>query len=238
MKAETAGKYIGGELELFQHATHWKRYFAKYVRRSLGEHVLEVGAGIGETSPYLVSNSVSKWVCLEPDDSFCREIKERIQSQRLPAVCSVVNGTLDSLDGAALFDTILYMDVLEHIEDDAGELEKAKQYLKPGGRIVVLSPAHQFLYSPFDKAIGHFRRYSLRSLTSLCPRGMEIQNQKYLDCVGLIASLANRLLLRQSMPRLKQILFWDRVIVPVSRWIDPLTFWRLGKSVLVVFVKV
>lgn len=238
MNSTNEGTYVGGELEIFRHAIHWKHYFSKHVRRHLGEHVLEVGAGIGETAPYIFIDSVRQWVCLEPDVSFCRQIEESIEEKKLPAVCSVVNGTLDTLEHAELFDTILYMDVLEHIEEDAKELENAMHRLKLGGKIIVLSPAHPLLFSAFDKAIGHFRRYTLKSLSCLCPPGMVVKERRYLDSVGLLASLANRLLLRQSMPGLKQILFWDRVIVPISRWIDALTFWRMGKSVLVVFEKV
>ena len=150
----------------------------------------------------------------------------------------MINGTLDDIDDALVFDTILYMDVLEHIEQDAEELEKAMHVLKPGVKIIILSPAHPFLFSEFDGAIGHFRRYSYQSLAGLCPRGMVVRDAKYLDSLGLLASFANRVMLRQSMPRLKQILFWDKVIVPVSRWIDPLLRYRVGKSVLVVLEKV
>lgn len=235
--SDLAKDYVGNELELFQHALRWKKYFAKHVRRHLGARVLEVGAGIGETMPYICTDAVSEWVCLEPDESFCQQIEVAIADHSVPAVCSVVNGTLDAIDESAAFDTVLYMDVLEHIEQDREELAKAMRVLRPGGKIIVLSPAHQFLFSKFDESIGHFRRYSLQNLTELCPEGMTVRSAKYLDSLGMLASLANRVLLRQSMPGLKQVLCWDRVIVPISRWIDPLFFFRLGKSVFVVFEK-
>jgi ubiquinone/menaquinone biosynthesis C-methylase UbiE len=224
-------------LEIFRHALHLKKYFAKYVRRYLGKRVLEVGAGIGETVSYICTDSVSQWVCLEPDESFCRQIEVGMEEHRVPAVCSVVNGTLDVIDESSMFDTVLYMDVLEHIEQGLEELAKAMHVLRSGGKIIVLSLAHQFLFSKFDESIGHYRRYSLRSLAGLCPQGMAVKDAKYLDSAGMLASLANRLMLRQSMSGLKQILFWDRVIVPISRWIDPLFMFRLWESVLVVFEK-
>jgi len=238
MSDEVAGGYVGNELEIFRHALHWKKYFAKHVRHHLGERVLEVGAGIGETVPYICTDSVSHWVCLEPDESFCRQIEVGIEEHRVPEVCSVINGTLDVIDDPPGFDTVLYMDVLEHIGQDAEELGKAMHVLKRGGKIIVLSPAHQFLFSKFDRAIGHFRRYSRRGLAGLCPRGMVVRDTKYLDSFGMLASLANRVMLRQSMPGLKQILFWDKVIVPISRCIDPLLRYRVGKSILVVLEKV
>lgn len=60
--------------------------------------------------------------------------------------------------------------MLEHIEADAAEMNKAAALLNPGGHIIVLSPAFQFLYNPFDKAIGHYRRYNKRMLKKLQAR--------------------------------------------------------------------
>jgi hypothetical protein len=131
------------------------------------------------------------------------------------------------------FDTILYLDVLEHIEDDSAELVCAASNLNPGGHLIVLSPAHQFLFSPFDSAIGHFRRYSKTSLmraasqTHLSPVKIA-----YLDAVGMLASAANSMLLNQAMPTERQILTWDRLLIPVSRLLDRGLGYRLGKSIL------
>ena len=109
---------------------------------------------------------------------------------------------------------------------------RATAHLQPGGHLVVLSPAHQFLYTPFDRAIGHFRRYSRASLRAAAPPELRETNLIYLDSVGMIASAANRLLLSQSMPSEHQILAWDRLMIPVSRVLDPLFLNRVGKSVV------
>jgi SAM-dependent methyltransferase len=135
------------------------------------------------------------------------------------------------------FDAILYVDVLEHIEDDAAELERAAGRLKSGGRILVMSPAHPWLYSPFDAAIGHFRRYRRSDGRRLTPAGLRLDSAAYLDSVGLLASAANRLVLRSATPSLAQILLWDRWMVPISRLIDPLLGFNLGKSILFVWRK-
>lgn len=238
MNDVAADHYIGDELELFQHAVHWKQYFAKYVKPHLGGRVLEVGAGIGETAPFLCASDVSRWTFLEPDSGFCDQLEKTASSGRISAACNVINGTLSSLAEEECFDVILYMDVLEHIEQDRDELKLALSHLNAGGRIVVLAPAHQFLFSEFDASIGHFRRYSLKQLRLLCPKGMETVTAKYLDSAGMLASMANRMLLRQSRPDLKQILFWDRVLVPVSRLADPFLLHRIGKSALVVYEKI
>ena len=67
------------------------------------------------------------------------------------------------------YDFVVMVDVIEHIEDDAGELARAATRLAPGGKLIVLAPAHQFLFSPFDEAIGHFRRYTRKTLAAAAP---------------------------------------------------------------------
>src|SRR5262249_21436916 len=132
----------------------------------------------------------------------------------------VRTGTLASLDQTEIFNTILYIDVLEHIKDDSAELARAAEHLAPGGHLVVLSPAHSWLFSRFDQAIGHFRRYTAKALEALTPAKLRVVKSYYLDSVGLLASAANRLLLAQSLPTARQIHCWDNFMVPCSRILD------------------
>ena len=143
-----------------------------------------------------------------------------------------VVGTIADLNAEAKFDAILYIDVLEHIEDDRAEMTRAAARLKPGGALIVMSPAHPFLFTPFDAAIGHFRRYTRASLHQTAPTTLSVEKLVYLDAAGMLASAANRMLLRSAMPTERQILTWDRLLVPVSRLIDPLFAGRVGKNVL------
>jgi SAM-dependent methyltransferase len=223
-------EYIGNELELFQLADNWKRYLAERMKPYVSGHVLEVGAGFGANVPYLYREDLEEFVSLEPDSHLCSSYRERQQAGLIPSRCELVEGMLQKLEERQRFDTILYVDVLEHIEEDASEVERAFSRLRPGGHLVVLCPAHQWLYSPFDKAIGHFRRYNksmYRKLSSRQPVHVE-----YLDSAGLLASLANKMFLKQSYPTEKQVRFWDRRLVTLSKRLDPLTLHLLGKSLL------
>jgi len=204
--------YMGGELKLFARAGHWKRYWISQLRPYIQGAVIEVGAGIGANT-----------------------LRGQLTETPLEPCTEVVTGTLDALDPADRFDSILYIDVLEHIEDDRGELERAAHHLAPGGHLIVLAPAHAWLFSPFDQAIGHFRRYTARDLGGLTPPGVRLATAFYLDSVGLLASAANRLLLRQSLPSTRQIQVWDSLMVPCSRLLDPFTGYRAGKSVVAVW---
>ncbi len=228
-------EYVGSELELFALATQWKSYLLEVIAPHLGSEVLEVGAGFGATTEFLCRRPV-RWACLEPDPALAKRLAERVRAGELPGSCEVVSGTLEDLDPHRRFDSVLYVDVLEHVQNDAGEVADASRRLLPSGRLIVLAPAHQWLYSPFDAAIGHHRRYSKGSLGRLIPPPLRCVRLVYLDAVGLCASVANRLVLRQSMPTRGQILFWDRALVPISRRLDPLVCYRAGKSVLGVWV--
>jgi SAM-dependent methyltransferase len=224
--------YAGAELAIFKEAACWKAYYGRHLKPYLGREVLEVGAGIGATTSALCDGTASSWTCLEPDASMVEMMQRSIETGAMPACCEARVGTLATVPAEMTFDTILFIDVLEHIEDDRTELIHATARLRPGGHLIILAPAHNWLYTPFDKAIGHFRRYDQASLDAIGPPELEKIRSLYLDSVGTLASLANRLLLRSSMPTLKQILFWDRVLVRASRLIDPLLGYSFGKSIL------
>jgi SAM-dependent methyltransferase len=229
--------YVGSELDLFAEATNWKAYWSKRIAPYLSGDVLEVGAGIGSNTSFLSSGTSGRWLCLEPDPNLAAQLDENLTEmgdvRRYENMC----GTLQTLDKSDSFDTILYIDVLEHIEEDADELKLASARLRPGGRVIVLSPAHQWLFTPFDSAIGHFRRYNRASLRNISPSGMQLEALFYLDACGIMASAANQLFLRQSMPTKTQIGVWDKWIVPVSRVVDPVLMYSFGKSIVGIWRK-
>jgi SAM-dependent methyltransferase len=219
--------YSGDELPLMARAGRWKSYAAAQLHRYLGPAVLEVGAGIGSNIPHLFHPPVRHWTAVEPDAAQARQITD-------PRV-RVVAGTLDSISDTDRFDSILYLDVLEHIADDAAELRQAAARLLPGGHLIVLAPAHPFLFSPMDTAVGHQRRYTRARLRALTPAGCRLERLRHLDSAGFFASLANRLVLRAPRLSPAQVGVWDGVLVPVSRGLDPLVGYRFGRSLLAVW---
>ena len=226
--------YVGEELDLAAHATNWKSYFRSRLAPYITGRVLEVGAGLGGTTVHLRDGRQREWVCLEPDAALAERLRATLAEHPSAVPTSVIVGTLDDLDPRERFDSILYIDVLEHIEHDAAEMRHAESHLAPGGHLVVLCPAFQTLFSDFDRAIGHFRRYTRGTLSAVFPASMERVRAFYLDSLGMFASLANKLLLKQSAPNERQVRFWDGVIVPISRWLDPLLFHAAGRSIIVI----
>jgi ubiquinone/menaquinone biosynthesis C-methylase UbiE len=224
--------YPGQELELFEKAIHWKQYFSSFLKPYINNEVLETGAGIGSNTLLLWNDRVTQWTLLEPDQRFISLLQKKMAEHKLPELCQVVAGTIANLPEKRRFDTIIYIDVLEHISHDKKELERASRLLKPGGYLTVLAPAFPFLYSPFDKAIGHYRRYTKKSLRAAVPSSLVPVRLRYLDSTGFLLSLANRLLLRQKYPTQNQVHFWDRVAIPVSRIMDRVMLYSFGKTIL------
>ncbi len=225
--------YEGSELDLFADAKVWKANLRDQLDPFLGPEVLEVGAGFGGTTRFFCNGKHERWTCLEPDPGLASRLSSSIEEGSLPGCCRARVGTTADLAGEDdRFDTILYIDVVEHIEHDAEELARAARLLKPGGFLAVLSPAHQWLFTPFDQAIGHYRRYSKKTLAALTPPGTSLVRLRYLDSVGLLASLGNRFVLRSAMPNPSQIAFWDSYLVRASKVLDPIILYRVGKSVL------
>lgn len=224
--------YDGNELEMFAEATNWKRYIYNQVAPYLGDEVLEVGAGYGGSTLHVAKTPAARWVCLEPDPRLAERLRTRLEKGEFPACCEVKIGTVEELGADDTFDSLIYLDVMEHIEDDAAEFCRAIDHLKPGGHLVVLAPAHPWLFTPFDTALGHFRRYNRKMMHKLTKGSVDLVRLEYLDSVGFLASLANRLVLKQAMPTRSQVRTWDRMMVPLSRPLDGLLFHRVGKSIL------
>jgi SAM-dependent methyltransferase len=231
------GVYQGGELALFARAHNWKRYIAAMLSPFVAGRVLEVGSGLGTNIALFTNPNVTAWHGVEPDPELAEQARIALARSSHGGSGGIVTGTLDAIGEGEYFDSILYIDVLEHIEDDRRELARAAAHLIPGGQLTVLAPAHQFLYSAFDRAIGHYRRYNLETLTALRPPGCVVRRSMMLDAAGLLASLGNRFVYERSMPTEGQIAFWDRVLVPVSRILDPCLLHRLGKTAVVIWRK-
>lgn len=230
--------YQGTELGLFADAINWKTYWSKSLSRYATGTVIEVGAGIGSSTKYICANSrIGRCICLEPDPSFAGHLSNLVSTGSLPNYCEIICSTLSGLPSNVQADAIFYVDVLEHIENDVEEVATAAMHLLPGGRLVVLSPAFGWLYTPFDEAIGHYRRYSRNDVKRLTAPGLEVERVFFLDSLGTLLSMANRLILRSDAPTAGQIKFWDRKIVPISNYVDRVFGTVVGRSIVIVWKK-
>lgn len=197
---------------------HAKSYNAWLVERSepyLGHRVLDAGAGVGTFTDMVAEGR--EVVALEPDPAHAARLRERFADR--PNV-SVIESNASSRDLGAAFDSVLCFNVLEHIVDDESALESFAAALKPGGRLLLLVPAHPFLYGTIDRALEHARRYRRSELRErLGGAGFSVEALQYVNPVGAIGWLAWGRILRSDRVPEQPLRAYDRM-APLLRVLD------------------
>lgn len=237
---KTQFEYSGLELDFFEKAINWKSYYLKLCCNLFKKNhdILEIGAGIGGISKvFIPALEFSSWTLVEPDKNNFQKLIRNINFLKRNQV-NALNLRIEEFENDSnCYDLILLADVIEHIQEDKNALEKLFSKLKADGKLIIFVPACQYLYSPFDKQIGHFRRYSMKSLEKILPPNSKVTEKKYIDSIGFFASLFNKLILKSSNPTIKQVLFWDKILVPLSKFFDRLFLYRFGKNIYLIVSK-
>lgn len=151
---------------------------------------------------------------------------------------------VDSLDTVEQkVDFVYTSNVLEHIEDDVSALQSIKKIIKPGGRLAIYVPALPILFSDLDRKVGHFRRYRRKELISkVGGAGFKVEQCFYSDSLGVIASLALIVLgfrNKSGLGSKKSMVFYDRIIYPVSKTLDRYIFRNIvGKNLFLFAVNI
>ena len=146
----------------------------------------------------------------------------------------IINGTIEDVKDNK-FDTIIYIDVLEHIEESRKEIELIKAHLNSKGHLIILVPAFNFMYNNFDKQVGHFRRYNKKLLKDEIDSQLSIVKLFYIDSIGFFASLLNKYILKKDLPTTKNIFLWDKIMIPISKKSDIFLSFFFGKSLIGIF---
>ncbi len=233
--------YIGKDLEAMSFAVNYHRWILDEFRPYVGDHIVEVGAGTGNFSRLLLAESPKTLALVEPSEMF--EHLERnistIETQTdVTLYHSIFRNAADTIAAKQRPDTVLYINVLEHIEDDLGELQAIYQTLSAGGRCLIFVPALQSLYGNFDRAVGHFRRYSKPELEEKSRlAGFTIERSKYFDLAGIIPWFIKYRILRFDDLSSSAVALYDRFAVPFVKRVEPLIHVPLGKNVLMVLKK-
>jgi SAM-dependent methyltransferase len=224
------------DLERLGTAKHFFDWVLDEFDPYLQGRILEVGAGLGTITRNLLDRYPQVTVvCLEPAENLFDDLAS--YAALTPRVVARRQTLADyEVPPEERFDAAIYLNVLEHIADDAAELRLAMAALRPGGVILVFGPALEWLYSELDYKAGHYRRYSVRRLRRLAEAaGLEVVSARYFDVLGVLPYLVVYRLLRQDDITGSTMWAYDRVAVPLSRLIqrmlpDP----PLGKNVILV----
>jgi SAM-dependent methyltransferase len=242
MNSEHSSPLASAEEAIYYHNDIFgSRLLIRILQQHLAGTVLEVGAGGGAVTRAL-SPHCTAVLALEPNEELHTSLARQTSDlsnvstkneflQRY--VQSIATG---STDLQQQFDAIVYINVLEHIAEDLTELSLAKSVLKPDGRVLIVVPAHQWLYARVDRLTGHHRRYSKRGLQNAITRsGLHVESLRYFDAVGLLPYFVIYKLLRSTSTEGTNAVIYSRVIMPISYLLYRLTNGRLiGKNLVAV----
>jgi SAM-dependent methyltransferase len=199
----------------------------------IGSRVLEIGCGAGNLTRHLLDRDLVVGVDISAQNVDAVRNRYAEYSNLHVVVADAADRSILDLRHHQ-FDTIISLNVLEHIEEDVRALGFARQLLTPGGRLILIVPAHQRLYGTMDTSIGHYRRYSLAGVDSkFAQAGLQVISHRYLNPVGAVGWFVNgRILRRQVAPEGQLKLF--NTLVPLITAVDGAIRWPFGLSVLAV----
>jgi SAM-dependent methyltransferase len=199
-------------------ADNYNAWLFERSRPYLGQSVLDVGAGVGTFTALAVPGR-DRVVAAEPDPDFTRLLEERFSA--VPAVTVLASEAAD-ITLPEPIESIICFNVLEHIPDDGAALRRFRELLTPGGRLVLLVPAHPLLFGATDRAVGHERRYRKRPLAALLAgAGFEVEDLRHVNPIGALGWLVSSRLLRSDDIPAGPLRLYDR-LVPLLRTLDRL----------------
>jgi SAM-dependent methyltransferase len=218
-------------------AVNYFEWQSRLAMAPLGRRVVEVGCGIGNFTRMIADRDRVIGVDIEPVCIEQHQARFRNQS-------NISSQVLDAMDPRFLDlksespDSIVCLNVLEHIEDDLGTLKAFASILPKGGKAVLIVPAFMALYGPIDKFLGHYRRYTCSSFAATAQAaGFHATELRYMNTIGFFGWWANAKIFQRTEQSEGQIELFDKRIVPVleklESWVTP----PFGQSVFAVLEK-
>ena len=219
------------EFEALSQAVNYRKAVVRALTHYLSGNVVEIGAGIGQmTKDFLNLSKISRLLSVEPEPKLHERHKKNVPGGEL------VLGLVDDIPTYP-WDSIVSINVLEHIEGDVQELIKYRKILAPQrGFVCLLVPARPEIYSPIDKDFGHYRRYTKSSLEAvLRDSGFEIVVLRYFNFIGYFAWFWTFKICRARHFGIDKVRFFDRHIFPWAYRLERLLpFLPFGQSLIAV----
>jgi glycosyltransferase involved in cell wall biosynthesis len=182
----------------------------------VGRRILEVGSGIGTMTRYLLDRELV--VASDINPRYLEALRATLSGRHNVAVHPFdLSAPVPEWVAKYSLDTVVCLNVLEHVDDDDAVLWQLHDALTPHGRLLLIVPAMRALYGAIDEAIGHFRRYERDALSAKLRRaGFRVEEIRYMNAIGVPGWFFNgRLLRRKSVPGLQARL--NDLLVPILR---------------------
>ena len=192
-----------------------------------------MGAGIGTFSEFVINSpGVESLLSVEPAENVFPVLARKFGSHKQVRTVKADIHQVDLVDGA---DSLVAVNVLEHVEDDEAFLRAATKIVVPGGHLLLFVPAHQFLFGTLDAAFDHYRRYSKSGLSSLLLRaGWDPVTISNVNIAGILPWLIAGKLFRSTTIGHRQMQLFDRLVIPIVRKLESIKEPFVGQSLLVV----
>lgn len=234
--------YVGKDLEAMSFAVNYHRWILSSFEPFLGTRVVEVGAGTGSFSELLLERRLESLSLVEPSTAMHAKLRARMEELAPPTRIKIYNDIFQQvasqIGSSQRPDTIIYVNVLEHIADDTNELHVINNTLDAAGRLFIFVPALRWLHGSFDRQINHFRRYTLAELEKKCvSAGFKVITSRYFDLLGVIPWWVKYRLLQSDRMEPGAVTFYDRRVVPIARTLETRIRPPLGKNILLVAEK-
>jgi len=225
--------YSGTELEAVAEAKNYYDWIIDSFAGRIGQRTVEAGAGIGTVSDLILRRGAPReLVLIEPDGGNVSVLRERFQRDGRVVVR---HGYLEDFASSLRVDSVIAVNVLEHVDRDADFLLAAHEVLVGKGSLLLLVPALPAIFGSLDQAFDHFRRYTKSGLsTKLRDAGFEIETLHYLNMLGVAAWFASGRIMRRTTLGRGQVRFYDKYIIPTLRQIETRFHPPIGQSILAI----
>lgn len=227
-------------LERISEAPRFNEWMYNTIRSYLVGEILEIGCGIGNISSYAVKDGKSITLS-DYDATYLSFLKAKFHGYlnvkdiiELDLAKSEFKKEFAHISGS--FDTIFLLNVLEHIENDIAAVNNLQYLLKAGGKLIILVPSYSFLYSDMDRLLGHYRRYTIPSLTQVIHKNnLLVINAFHFNLLGMAGWYWNKLFRQGEISQEKMSLF--NKLVPFGKLLDKLFLNKVGLSTIIVASK-
>jgi len=219
--------HLGGD-----EARNYRKYEYDMVAPHVGRSMLEIGSGLGHFSEQFLGRL--DYLAVSDNDPYCvGELEKRYADDDRVEVLDLALPAEVKISQQV--DTIVMMNVLEHIQEDVQALKDLAAVVVPGGRIVIWVPGYMQLYGDFDRKVGHVTRYTPATLrTSVEAAGLVPEVLKPINFLGGIAWWAAVRRGGVGYPNPKLVKIYDRTVVPTTRLIERVIRPPFGQTVLCV----
>ncbi|HEV3481461.1 MAG TPA: bifunctional glycosyltransferase/class I SAM-dependent methyltransferase [Candidatus Acidoferrales bacterium] len=209
----------GGEiLERLNRAPRFTQWMADVILPYVGDRVLEIGAGRGNMSVHLMPRSV--YWATDVNTHYLDYLVTLRATRPYMRVARTNAMDSETFPAGQSFDTVVCLNVVEHVQDDVGALENIRNVLVEGGRAIILVPCGPWLYGSLDEVLGHFRRYTKEQLVSVASQaGFHVQEVLEFNRPGVAGWWLNACVLRRRTFGLGQIRMLN-LLTPLFRRID------------------